>query len=145
MYKTVRAPILAPILASRRLALALFIIGSAQAALTLSGYGIWQCPIQSTLGLPCPGCGVSRGVASLVSGHWQSAIHFHLLSPIVLGAILMLGAISLLPQNSHNMAVQIVAGVEKNTGISYWFIFGMLAIWAYRIVAGFRPGWIINR
>lgn len=135
MFKPVFMPVLAPLLATRRLAGILFIMGVFQAGLTITGFGGWPCPIQSALSLPCPGCGLSRGVISLISGKWQAAIQYHPFSPVVLGALLMMGVFSLLPENSHKLAVHKIAGIEKRTGISFGIIIGMFAIWALRIVA----------
>lgn len=47
--------------------------------------GLFFCPFQVLTGLPCPFCGMTRGVASLLRGRWQDGISFHLLSPLVLG------------------------------------------------------------
>ena len=45
------------------------------------------CPFRLLTGLPCPMCGMTRGVASLLRGRWQEAVGFHLLSPVVLFAL----------------------------------------------------------
>ena len=137
MSKPVFVPVLAPLLATRRLAGILFIIGVFQAGLTITGFGGWPCPIESALSLPCPGCGLSRGVISLISGNWQAAMHYHPFSPVVLVALLMMGVFSLLPENRHKLAVDIIAGIEKRTGISFSIIIGMFTIWVLRIVACF--------
>ena len=130
-------PVLAPVLATRRLAGILFIMGVFQAGLTITELGGWPCPMQSALSLPCPGCGLSRGVISLISGNWQAAMHYHPFSPLALVALLMMGVFSLLPGDRHKLAVGIIAGIEKRTGISFGIIIGMFAIWALRIVACF--------
>jgi hypothetical protein len=45
------------------------------------------CPFRLLTGLPCPLCGMTRGLASLVRGRWNDAIAFHLFSPLVLAGI----------------------------------------------------------
>lgn len=135
MYKTICVPVLAPLVASRGLAGLMLAAAAVQAGLTFSGYGLWSCPVQSTLGLPCPGCGISRGLVSLITGHWQAAVHLHSFSPFVLAALIITGVCSLLPERSHHRAVNIIAGVEKSTGISFMIIIGMLAVWVFRVVA----------
>jgi hypothetical protein len=45
------------------------------------------CPFRLLTGLPCPMCGMTRAVASLLRGNWQDALAFHLLSPLALAAI----------------------------------------------------------
>ena len=135
MYKAFCVPVLAPLAASRKLAGIMFAIAVVQAGFTISGYGLWNCPVQSIIGLPCPGCGTSRGIVSLFTGHWREAIQFHLFSPLILAAIIGLGVCSLLSGGSQKKAVQIIAGVERRTGISFLIIIGMFAIWVFRVVA----------
>ncbi len=45
------------------------------------------CPFRLLTGFPCPLCGMTRGLASLLRGRWQDAVAFHLFSPLVLAAI----------------------------------------------------------
>ncbi|MBI2686109.1 MAG: DUF2752 domain-containing protein [Acidobacteria bacterium] len=44
------------------------------------------CPFRLLTGWPCPLCGMTRGVASLLRGRWADGISFHLFSPFVLAA-----------------------------------------------------------
>ena len=41
-------------------------------------------------GLPCPLCGLTRGLFALAKGHWAAAVRFHPLSPLALAMILSL-------------------------------------------------------
>jgi hypothetical protein len=45
------------------------------------------CPFLLITGLPCPLCGMTRGVASLLRGRWPDAIAYHLFSPFVLAVL----------------------------------------------------------
>jgi hypothetical protein len=44
------------------------------------------CPMASSLGIPCPGCGLTRATLSLLHGDVRAALHFHplvwLLTPL---------------------------------------------------------------
>jgi uncharacterized protein DUF2752 len=44
------------------------------------------CPMAGTLGIPCPGCGLTRATLSLLHGDVRQALHFHplvwLLTPL---------------------------------------------------------------
>lgn len=40
------------------------------------------CPSRRFLGLPCPGCGLTRAFAHLAKGEWSAAIADHPLAPI---------------------------------------------------------------
>jgi hypothetical protein len=40
------------------------------------------CPFHWLTGLPCPLCGLTRGMFALAKGHWNQAVHFNALSPL---------------------------------------------------------------
>ena len=46
------------------------------------------CIWKKLLGVACPGCGLTRGVCSLVHGRWTEAIEFNPLSPLAVGILL---------------------------------------------------------
>jgi len=64
-------------------------------AAVLFGIASWtdfpMCPIAGSLGIPCPGCGLTRATLALLQGDWHGALHFHplvwLLLPLFLGFI----------------------------------------------------------
>lgn len=43
------------------------------------------CPVRLLTGVPCPGCGMTRAVASCVLGDWMGAFHHHPLAVPLLG------------------------------------------------------------
>lgn len=52
------------------------------------------CGFRWLTGRPCPLCGMTRALCSLVKGDWQAALDFHALSPLalaILGAVLVRG------------------------------------------------------
>lgn len=62
----------------------------------------WQvtgtsCTFQSTIGLPCPGCGLTRALLAALHGNFQEALRLHplfWLAPLVILAILVMLAIA---------------------------------------------------
>jgi hypothetical protein len=46
------------------------------------GIKIIICPFRNLTGLPCPGCGLTRGVYHLAHGEIAKALSFHILSPL---------------------------------------------------------------
>ena len=49
------------------------------------------CPMASSFGIPCPGCGLTRATIALMHGDVRAALHFHplvwLLSPLFIGFV----------------------------------------------------------
>ena len=44
---------------------------------------LFGCPIKRLIGLPCPGCGMTRGCLSLMKLNFSAAVHWHPLCFIV--------------------------------------------------------------
>ena len=65
------------------------------AAGTFVGVAAWQdfplCPMAGSLGIPCPGCGLTRATLALLRGDVRQALHFHplvwVLSPLFLAFV----------------------------------------------------------
>ncbi|HXK20996.1 MAG TPA: DUF2752 domain-containing protein, partial [Polyangiaceae bacterium] len=49
------------------------------------------CPVASSFGIPCPGCGLTRATLALLHGNVRAALHYHplvwLLSPLFVGFV----------------------------------------------------------
>jgi len=49
------------------------------------------CPLASSFGVPCPGCGLTRATLALLHGDVRAALHFHplvfLLAPLFVGFV----------------------------------------------------------
>lgn len=65
------------------------------------------CPMASLLGIPCPGCGLSRAAVALLHGHYAEAYRFH---PLVFALLPLLGV------GFASLAVSYVFGVRTPTG-----------------------------
>ncbi|HZO52433.1 MAG TPA: DUF2752 domain-containing protein [Bryobacteraceae bacterium] len=55
------------------------------------------CPFRWATSLPCPFCGLTRGVAALLHGHVAEAVSFHPFSPLALAGLLATAAGRTLP------------------------------------------------
>ena len=127
-------PFFASLLQKRRIALILLCAATLQILLISAGLQGWQCPIHSTLGIPCPGCGLSTAMALLIKGDLQSAIHTHAFAPVFLLAIVLMGTISILPENLHRKAVLQIAAIEKHTAFAAYILFGIIIYWIFRLL-----------
>lgn len=80
---------------SRRAALAAF-VGSF--VFPIGGLGVDLCPLHAATGLPCPGCGVTRGVSALAQGDLSYALGANPFVLLVWPVLGVLGALAFLPQ-----------------------------------------------
>jgi len=126
-------PFFALLLQKRRVAIILFCAVTLQAILISVGLKGWQCPINSTLGVPCPGCGLSTAMALLIKGDWQRAVHTHAFAPVFLFAIVLMGIVSILPEKHHRKAVFKIAAIEKRMAFAAYILSGIIIYWIFRL------------
>lgn len=51
----------------------------------------WHCPVRAITGLPCPGCGMSRALLSLLYGDIAQSLYYHpMLVPTGIAALIAL-------------------------------------------------------
>lgn len=46
--------------------------------------GIYRCPLDSFLGIPCPLCGITRALKSIMRGDFIAAFYYHPLWPVLM-------------------------------------------------------------
>ncbi len=116
------------------MACAVCVAAGAQTALVSQGFGGWQCPVFHILGVPCPGCGLSRAVVALLHGDWQQALTFHLFAPLFLFALMLAGASVLLPDVLRNHLILRVESLEQRTGMAVIFLVSLVGYWSVRLL-----------
>jgi hypothetical protein len=47
------------------------------------------CPLRRFVGLPCPGCGMTRALAHLAKGEWSAAVRDHPLAPLLSAEVVL--------------------------------------------------------
>ncbi len=132
--RTLFSPTLALLLARRRVAVIVSGAALVQAGLVWAGLPGWPCPVAHTLGVPCPGCGLTRATVALLKGDWQSALALHAYAPVLLLALCLFACASLLPARPHHALVNIVAAVERRTGLTAVLAVGLVAYWLARLL-----------
>ena len=105
-----------------------------QVALTALGLPAWQCPLKATLGIACPGCGLTRAMVLLAEGKWLAAVQLHAFAPVGLGIGLLLVAGLLLPAKLRDRITCRLATIEKHSGIMLWLILSLLVYWIGRLM-----------
>ena len=133
-YRTwIFTPVLAPLLQNRRLLLIIAALAVVQIVLVVAGLMGWQCPIYSTFGVICPGCGLTTAVAMLLEGHWLAAVQTHAFAPLLLILVVCILAASGLPAGHLRRLSDSVARLERKTGITAIVIAGMVFYWLLRL------------
>ncbi|MBN2125126.1 MAG: DUF2752 domain-containing protein [Deltaproteobacteria bacterium] len=126
-------PLLAGLLQDRRTAFLLAGIGAVQLLLTAAGLPAWHCPFRAALGIPCPGCGLSRGMVFLLQGDWQAALTAHAFAPAVLFGLAFLIIAGSLPSRQREAVIGRVAEIESRYAPVPLVLVGMIACWIARI------------
>lgn len=97
------------------------------------GVTVWQCPIDAVIGQPCPGCGLTRAMAALAVGNWQSAVQLHPLAPLAAATILLLVAVTVLPAAVGRRISASAAIVEGHSGVGWLGILAVVCHWIGRL------------
>ena len=126
-------PVLAPILQHRFIIVILAGIGALQIWLAAAGLPGWPCPVKSALGIPCPGCGLSRAVSLLFQKEWGASLHLHAFAPFFLFGILLFLIISVLPPIVYQKSVGVIDTFERRTGIIPFFMLCLIIYWLLRL------------
>lgn len=134
-------PVLAQVLERR--AVGLVIGAAALAHLVLLGLALpsWPCPIRDTVGLPCPGCGLSRALTALLHGDWRASLVQHAFAPVLLTGLVLVTGMALLPEATRRQGISAVARFERRTGLTALLLVGLMAYWLTRLVF-FRSAFI---
>jgi Protein of unknown function (DUF2752) len=94
----------------------------------------WPCPIRHGLGIPCPGCGITRAILALLQGDWSRAIAIHAFAPLALLTLIFIAAGAILPQRQKSRLSIWTAQLEKRTGISLVLTLLLIIYWLIRLI-----------
>jgi len=109
-------------------------VGVVQLALTITGLTGWQCPIRSTFGVTCPGCGLTTAIALLLKGDWQAAVRTHVYAPLFLVVLILLLVSAALPPAYLGRISGSIARLERKTGITAIVLLSMVVYWLLRVL-----------
>jgi hypothetical protein len=114
--------------------LALLAIGLVQTVLVALRLPGWPCAFRQATGIPCPGCGLSRALASLLHGDVSRALAFHAFAPVAVACGLLLAASVVLRDAPRQRLAARVAAFESSTGIAVWLAAAFLVYWVVRLL-----------
>ncbi|MCU0548017.1 MAG: DUF2752 domain-containing protein [Leptolyngbya sp. Prado105] len=125
---------LATLVRSRKICLGLIGLGLLHFSLLTLGLPSWQCPIRAGLGVPCPGCGLSRATIEFMHGHIDHALEIHAFAPLVVLVIGLMGSAIVLPQSRHSKLVHLLERLESRNRLTILLIGSLLGYWLVRFL-----------
>ena len=127
-------PIVAPLIAHRGTATALGLVSAVQIVVTTLHLPGLPCPFLRVTGIPCPGCGLSRACAAMITGDPQHSLRMHAFAlPILLGvATLLVSAV--LPASKRMKISNAFARFERATGLTFLMMAALLVYWLGRLL-----------
>ena len=106
--------------------------------ITVSGLPI--CPMAGVLGIPCPGCGLTRATLALAHGDFQRAFSFHplvfVLAPLFIAAVSNTALEYVRGPSPRRTATPWLASRTK-TAIAWVLLAATLCVWAARFLGYF--------
>jgi hypothetical protein len=127
-------PILASILRERTLTWVITGAAMLQAGLVMAHLPGWPCVVRLCLGIPCPGCGLSRAIAALLQGDWQSSLTYHAFAPFFVLALALIIITAFLPASPRSWLINQVETIERHTGLTAILLLGLVFYWVARLL-----------
>lgn len=125
---------LASLLRDRRVSLGVTGVAAVQVACVATGIGGWPCPLKSALGIPCPGCGLTRASVALLRGEFATAFGLHAFAPVLLLGLAAFAVAGFLPAAQRDRFAGLVWRVERHTRAAYVVLAALLLYWSVRLL-----------
>jgi len=97
--------------------------------------GLLACPVRHLLGIPCPGCGMTRSLLFLAHGDWRAAVAQHPLGPLLVAEGIALWV-------AWGLVAQGVVAAPSRRALNGWLIGHavlLFGVWAWRYLHGSLP------
>ncbi len=94
----------------------------------------WQCPIRASLGIPCPGCGLSRAMVAIAHGDWQKAMTIHAFAPIAVTVLVALLVAAFLPESARIQLRNRLEKIERRSRIATLLLSASVIYWLIRLL-----------
>lgn len=127
-------PILAPILKNRATCVAITTAAMLQLSFVFAGLPGWRSPIHALLGIPDPGCGLSRAIVALLRGDLQTSLTFHAFAPLFVIALTLIALAAVLPHAARERIAMWIETLERRTGLTAFLLIGLVIYWLARLL-----------
>ncbi len=119
------------------------IVGAAILHVMLVAVGLpsWQCPVRHGLGIPCPGCGLSRAITALFYGDWEKSWHYHAFAPLFVLAFAIIAVVTFLPAPQREAVTHWIDWVEQYSALTTILLATFVFYWLARLLF-FREAFI---
>lgn len=129
----------APMLRERAICAGLFGAAIILVTANMLGQSLWLCSFHELTGKPCPACGLTRGMSSLMRGEAARAVHWNAFTPLFAFAAAVMLVTNLLPNAARDRVVAWVDRVERRTGITWIVLAVFIGYGVWRMFA--YPHW----
>ncbi len=133
LKKQWRYPTFSTLLERRKVVFFLLVVIAIYFVSTGMDFCLWRCPIKTTLGLNCPGCGLGQAILYLLQGEWNLAMKEHLFAPLFVLGFLMMTGMLLLPVPWYDKVNRKIRWLEEKTGFFNVIMAGLVIYWVIRM------------
>jgi hypothetical protein len=126
-------PVISLVLKERGVCVGLLLAGVVLLVAQSLGLRLYVCPFQAATGLPCAGCGLTRGTAALLRGDFTAATQFHPFSVLVPVGLVLLLLSACLTGPVRTKYLALCEAVERKTGLGCVLLFSLIAFGIWRL------------
>jgi len=88
-------------------------------AVPRAGFGVEVCPFHAALGLPCPGCGLTRSITALAALDVGASLRWHPFGPLVFLLALALVAVACIGARRRSRVASWLVARERGARVVY--------------------------
>lgn len=127
-------PVVASMVRSRAMCAGFVGFIGLQVGLSSAGLTLMDCYMLKYTGVPCPGCGLTRGAIATARFDFAAVLYYNALGPaaLLVMALFFLGLT--LPVRGRDALARAVARVERTTAISAVVLLALWLYWAGRLI-----------
>ena len=126
--------VLSTILHDRRLSSVISGVAALQVLLTFLHFPGWPCPLLSAVGIPCPGCGLTRATLLLIHGEWKQSLVMHAFAPLLLLSLLLIAISAIAPKVVVERMANHTEAIERYSGLTTFLLVGLIVYWLARLL-----------